>query len=151
MKYKSNWKGSTTIEAALLMPLLLGIMLLVIYFSFFLYNREAVTAIAYTAAIKGAQMEQEGKNRIQKEITRYVEDENKRLLFVSQAEHSVKVTTGKITVSIDIIQNTPFQSILQQIGADGVFRYSVEKSAKRLHPASVIWEFRKAENVHAEK
>lgn len=137
------WNGSTTIEMALLMPLLIGVMLLVIYFSFFLYNRQAITTIAYSAAVRGAQMEQEGKNRIQQEITRYVEEESKRLLFVSQMKHSVKVTTGKVNVSIDLQQKTPFQPMLEQIGADEVFACSVEKSATRLHPVSVIWEFRR--------
>lgn len=146
---RRNRNGSTTIEAALLMPLLLGIMLVVIYFSFFLYNREAAMTIAYTAAIKGAQMEQEGKNQIQQEITRYVEEESKRLLFVHQIDYSVKVTTGQVKVSIHLTQKVPYQSLLEHIGADGVFCCNVEKSAVRLHPASVIWEIRRAENANA--
>lgn len=136
-------RGSATIETALLMPFLLAVMLFIIYFSFYVYNREASSTIAYTAAIKGAQMEQEGRAYIEKEITGYVKEESKKLLFVRDLEYSVKVTTLKVEVSVSLTQKSPFQSMLRQIGAGDAFSCKVKKSASRLHPASIIWDMRR--------
>ena len=59
-----NKKGSFTIEAAILMPFLLFVILIIMQVSFFLYNREAATAMVAQAVLKGVQMEKEGKNEI---------------------------------------------------------------------------------------
>lgn len=47
-------KGSFTIEAALLMPLVLMILIGVLYLDFFVYDRAYLTAAAYEAAVSGS-------------------------------------------------------------------------------------------------
>ena len=47
-------KGSVTIEAALLMPLVLMILIGVLYLDFFVHDRAYLTAAAYEAAISGS-------------------------------------------------------------------------------------------------
>ena len=46
-------KGSFTIEAALLMPLVLMILIGVLYLDFFVHDRAYLTAAAYEAAVSG--------------------------------------------------------------------------------------------------
>ena len=47
-------KGSFTIEAALLMPLVLMILIGVLYLDFFVHDRAWLTAAAYEAAVSGS-------------------------------------------------------------------------------------------------
>lgn len=47
-------KGSFTLEAALLMPLLLTVIMSMLYLDFFVHNRAWLTAAAYEAAVSGA-------------------------------------------------------------------------------------------------
>ena len=47
-------KGSFTIEAALLMPLVLMILIGVLYLDFFVHDRAYLTAAAYEAAVSGS-------------------------------------------------------------------------------------------------
>ena len=46
-------KGSFTLEAALLMPLLLMVIMSMLYLDFFVHNRAWLTAAAYEAAVSG--------------------------------------------------------------------------------------------------
>ena len=47
-------KGSFTLEAALLMPLLLMVIMSMLYLDFFVHNRAWLTAAAYEAAVSGS-------------------------------------------------------------------------------------------------
>lgn len=47
-------KGSFTLEAALLMPLLLTVIMSMLYLDFFVHNRAWLTAAAYEAAVSGS-------------------------------------------------------------------------------------------------
>ena len=47
-------KGSFTIEAALLMPLILMVLMGLLYLDFFVHNRAWLTSAAYEAAVSGS-------------------------------------------------------------------------------------------------
>ena len=47
-------KGSMTIEAALLMPLLLLVVMITLYLFFYVHNKVWLTAAAYEAALDGS-------------------------------------------------------------------------------------------------
>lgn len=53
-------KGSMTIEAALLMPLLLLVVMITLYLFFYVHNKVWLTAAAYEAALDGS-MERHGQ------------------------------------------------------------------------------------------
>ena len=54
MLKKQLQKGSMTIEAALLMPVLLLVLMSVLYLFFYVHNRAWLTAAAYEAALSGS-------------------------------------------------------------------------------------------------
>ena len=58
-------KGSMTIEAALLMPLLLLVVMITLYLFFYVHNKVWLTAAAYEAALDGSleTARPEGKSR----------------------------------------------------------------------------------------
>lgn len=124
-------KGSFTIEAAFLMPVLILVIFLILQISFFLYNREAVTVMASQAVLQGVQMEKEGKHTIQKSLQAFLSEETKeRLLFTETVRWDVSVTATKVKVTIFLSQNTLFR------------RLSCEATEEmsRLTPASLLWE-----------
>ncbi|MBE5882222.1 MAG: hypothetical protein E7289_07960 [Lachnospiraceae bacterium] len=124
-------KGSFTIEAAIVVPFLLLIMLLLIHISFFLYNREAATVIASRAVLKGVQMEQEGKADIKNEIASFLEEETSaHLIFTQSVRWDVSVTLTKVKVKLYLIQDMPFKKLSCEIAEE----------MNRLNPVSVLWE-----------
>lgn len=63
-------RGSFTIEAALLMPVIFLVLMGVLYLNFFVHNRAWLTAAAYEAAVSGS-MEGYSKNGKVYEKSRY--------------------------------------------------------------------------------
>ena len=124
-------KGSFTIEAAIIIPILMFVVMLVIQLSFFLYNRHAITVMASQAALYGVQMETEGKPMIEKELHSFLKEETEsRLLFTESADWNVKVTMAKVRVTVCFMQKTWFKKISCEA--------SEEKN--RLVPAIFLWE-----------
>lgn len=124
-------KGSFTIEAALVIPMLMFVIMLTVQLSFFLYNRQAITVMAAQAALYGVQMETEGKAAIEKQLQAFLKEETeKRLLFTESVDWDVKVTMTKVTVSISFSQNT----LVKQVKCE------VSEKKNRLIPAVVLWE-----------
>lgn len=124
-------KGSFTIEAAIIVPLLFFVVLLMMHISFFLYNREALTVIASRAVLKGVQMEQEGKAAIEHEVDSFLKEEMEtRLIFTTSTEKHVEVTGIKVKVTLKLTQAMPFKELDCQI----------TKEMSRQHPAYFIWE-----------
>lgn len=124
-------KGSFTIEASFLIPIVTFVILILMQISFFLYNRETVTVLAAQAALQGVQMEQEGKNAIQKKLENFLAKETgERLLFVDKVAWDVSVTPVSVKVSITLSQKTVIK----------IFSCEVEQKMTRQNPAFVLWE-----------
>nr|MBQ8253087.1 pilus assembly protein [Lachnospiraceae bacterium] len=131
-------KGSFTVEAAFVVPLLFLVVWIVIHMGFFMYNREACTAIASLAVLKGSQMEQEGRRTIEKVITAYVKEETEqKLIFTDAVCWDIGISSTNIKVTIQISQRIPFQTLT----------YEVSEKMGRIHPVSAIWEMERLENI----
>lgn len=124
-------KGSFTIEAAMVIPVIMFVVMLVIQLSFFLYNRQAITVMVSQATLYGVQMETEGKPVIEKELNSFLKEETEnRLLFTESVDWDVKVTMAKIKVTASFSQ----QTLLRKVSCEA----SEEKT--RLVPAFFLWE-----------
>lgn len=124
-------KAGFTIEAAIVIPLLLFVVIIVMYLGFFLYNREALTVIASRAVLKGVQMEQDGKKTIEREVSLFVKDQmEKNLIFTESFDWEVKVTGLKVKVTLQLTQAMPFKNVTCE----------VTKEMSRIHPVSFLWE-----------
>lgn len=124
-------KGSFTIEAALVIPVLMFVLMLVIQLSFFLYNRQAITVLSSQAALYGVQMETEGKPVIEKELHTFLKEETgNRLIFTESVDWDVTVTMTKVKVTVSFSQKI----LLKKISCEA----TEEKT--RLVPAVFLWE-----------
>jgi len=65
--FKKEEKAYMTIEASLIIPVIVGGIIFVLYLGIFLYNSGTIKQTAYIAALRGSQM----KNMSQKEMETY--------------------------------------------------------------------------------
>ena len=143
-------KGSATVEAALLMPVMLSVMIVLIETSVFMYNRQAATAIAGSSVIYGLQMEHESSSFVQKKIEAYVRKECKaRLVMTDMPEYEVNVTASKIRVEIPVSMEMPFDQMLRWIGWGGRMTFTAKKAGQRVDPVAFLREIRRAGRIRA--
>ena len=139
---KYDRKGSATVEAAFLLPLLLALFLLLTETAIFFYNRAAAVDLAGQAVIHGAQMEHAGRRETEDKILKEMQKMGKkRLVFLTNVNYSVSVSLWEIKAQIRLERKSPLLSFFRGMGFQaGVFSGQIEKKIKRLNPSKVIWE-----------
>ncbi len=132
-------KASFTVEASLVIPLIFFVVWSLVQLSFFVYNREAAQAIAALAVLKGARMETETKSVIKTTLNHYIAEETEeKLLFTKPIKYEVKISSGKIKVSIEITQKTIYKPI----------KTVVSEEINRQHPTSFMWSTKQLEDFY---
>ncbi|MCR5282189.1 MAG: hypothetical protein K6E18_02370 [Lachnospiraceae bacterium] len=124
-----------TVEAALLLPLLLGVMILLIYVSVFLYNRCAASALAGTAAVMAAGMEHESPAQIKKDLDRYLEEGKTHLPMAKEAACEVSVSLLQVKVRVKFRQKV--EAMLLPL-ANREAEYTAKETVQRLDPAKYL-------------
>lgn len=143
-----KYKGSYTVEAACLMPLLLGVIVALIYLAFFLHDRAILTETVYMAALKGSFLEESDNARIEhlvKQECNYVMEQD--LIVLKEEKVSVKVNKGSIFVQLSGRMNYPTLGVLRSIGISGVIRVTAKENLQRIKPVETIRLYRVAEGV----
>lgn len=108
---KYTLKGSYTVEASFLLPIILSVIVILIYLSFFLHDRAVLSASAYQAAMRGGQLIN-GENVMQV-VTESAESLiRNRLLGTSEVETNVECAGGKVKVSYSGKMNIPGGALL---------------------------------------
>ena len=146
-KYKKI-RGSSTIEASLIMPMVLTIFAFLIYLSFFLYNRIEVTADAYICALRGSQMELETA----KETYQYMKKESNKLiggnlLATSKYGEQIEVNGNNVQVTYSVSIQVPGAVIISNIFEENNWNYSITKKTKKLQPVLFIRKCRKISSL----
>ena len=139
---KYDRKGSATVEAAFLLPLLLALFMLLTETAIFFYNRAAAVDLAGQAVIHGAQMEHAGRREIEDKILKEMQNMGKkRLVFLTNVDYSVSVSLVDIKPESRLERKSPLLSFCRGMRfRAGVFSGQVEKKIKRVNPSRVIWE-----------
>lgn len=139
---KYDRKGSATVEAAFLLPLLLALFMLLTETAIFFYNRAAAVDLTGQAVIHGAQMEHAARREIEDKILKEMQKMGKkRLVFLTNVDYSVSVSLLEIKAEIRLERRSPLLSFFRGMGFQaGVFSDQIEKKIKRLNPSKVIWE-----------
>ena len=92
-------RGSYTIEASFLMPLIIGVIMFILYMAYFTHDRAILQKCAYTAALRGSQV------RSGDQKTYLVAEENAvclpegHLLGPWELAHRIEVTESQVTVT----------------------------------------------------
>lgn len=137
--YICNSMGMITIEACILIPIILMISLLIIWLGFFLYNRTLFMQCAGIAAIKGSQMA-EADNE---EISAAVRERARELLqqkTIGMEDVVVEVTVdyGSVTVGIQGDMQVPGAIFLMDIYQNNRWHLRVEQTTERLRNCTIL-------------
>lgn len=116
-----SFPGSYTVEASLIFPFIMGVIVFIIYISFFLHDRSVMKSCAYQAALKGsmirtsvADMEKEARKAAEYNI-------DGLLLMTDGLQTSVSVSGKDVTVSYSGTLRIPQGPLYMAIaGTDGI-------------------------------
>lgn len=132
---KKSKKASATIEAAIILPILVTLLLIFIYLFFFHYNRCVVTRAAYCSALRASQLEyataKEQKEAAEKALTELI---HHKLIGIKQYEKKVSVKNKQVKVSIKIEQKIPFSMLVKPLIGSQEIPFTVEKTATCICP-----------------
>lgn len=137
-----------TVEASLVMPLVLGGIIFLIYLGMYIYQASVIDQITYIAALRGSQLTKENF----KETESYVVNQMEKLLVANvlgknNFEKEVKVSNKKINVKVNV--NMPFiQNLFPK-----EYGWIVEGKAEatRIKPVDIIREVRRAHGSQISK
>lgn len=148
--FKKEKAAYMTVEASLVIPIILGGIVFVMYVGFYLYNVATIKQTAYIAALRGNQM----KNVSSYEIEKYVEKQVDEMLFQQILsgkiiKKEVKVSQGSINVKIYTEFKIPFAGLADV--EDILREISWESEVKRTNPMEVIRGVRKVNGYQISK
>ncbi len=144
---KIRFEGSYTVEAALLFPFILSVIVFIIYLSFFLHDRCVMNQSAYQAALRASRIKT-GDNKVMGTAQRAAKElMEKTVLATQNVTHSVDISGSEITVRYEGVLQIPAGVLFMKIaGSDGI-KVTGSGSAKRKDPIKFIRECRMVENL----
>ena len=108
---KKGLKGSYTIEAALIFPFIMTVIVFLIYISLFLHDRAVMTSCAYQAALKASLIRTSPADMEKAAIKAAAYSIDGLLLATGDVKTDVQVSGKKVTISYSGTLKIP-QSIL---------------------------------------
>ena len=140
--YKKETNAYFTVEASMLIPLILGVIIFVIYFGIYLYNVCTLKQSSYTAALRGSQM----KNASNEEIKGYTQQQlnqlvEQQILAKEKLETRIYVTGNKVKVHTSTNITMPFAGFISK--AVDFWKIENEAEASRIDPVDIIRNVRK--------
>lgn len=141
---KKEKRAYMTVEAALIVPMVVGGIIFILYLGFYLYNVCAVKQAAYIAALRGSQM----KKASDDEVEMYVEQQleqllEKQLLTLNNWEKDINVSVWRVKVQITSDIKMPFSGLLSSI--TDIWKIEGKAEANRINPVEIIRGVRKTD------
>lgn len=140
-----KWKtANATIEASIIIPMIVTILLIFIYLFFFSYNKIVLTQGAYCSALRASQMEYSTANEQKRKAENtLVELYKNQLIALNIYSKKITVSQKVTSVSTEIKQSIPFEKLVGPFTKTGSLSFCVTKSAKQSNPYDFIRIFRK--------
>ena len=128
-----------TVEAALILPLVMLFTTMMIFLAFYSYDRCIMEQSAYEAAICGASNHIKEAKIAQKEVKKAAAGLIEGKLFaISDVTCEVKVNANDVIVSYSGNVNMPFVTWLSEYISDTDFSINVSQKARRSHQTKTI-------------
>lgn len=129
--------GYMTIEASMIIPMIIMGIIFVIYVGFYLYDVSVIRQISYVAAMRAGQQ----KDFTEKEMRQYAKKQLKelleeRLLAVETWEEEIEVNFRKVRISVTAKVRMPFSGFATY--KFGLWRISSTAEVTRVDPVKMI-------------
>lgn len=141
IRKRIKWKGSFTVEAAYILPLIVFLIWNIVYLSFFLYNRSTILQGSYCSALRTERLygtENEKREEAEEKYQLAVEEKTVCGTLTEEKE----ITNEKVSVRTKLDMQAP----------GGLFFWSSwhgeeRQTAEKFQPVTFIRNCRKTENI----
>lgn len=134
--------GYFTVEAALLLPFVIMVIVFMIFLSFYCYDRCILEQCAYAAALRGSSNRFADTQEAYEEAFSSAESlVEKKLFAVKNLKATVYVSGISVTVSYECEVNMPVGDWLRDILGDGL-RIEVSKKVPRSKTVAILRQIR---------
>lgn len=140
-------KGSVTIEASIIMPIIIIIIALLVYLSFFLYNRCIMTQMTYISALRGSLSEEDVVKTEQNIEMEEKELFGNKVLAIAKIHFDNKIKNTNITVTTNASMKFPFASYASQLKIKGNWNIMIKKKVEKIEALQFIRDCRKLEGL----
>ncbi len=135
-----------TVEAALIMPIVLFVLVFVIYSGFAMYDRCVMEEDAVIAVLRGSNLfrstSEEIADHIQEECIR---PEGEEVMMLDDFQGRVRADLLKVEVTMEASVTVPFRGLLDD-GGDPFWKIEVKAEAPRYHPGRFLRLIKSVEN-----
>ena len=139
---KKERSAYLTMEASLVIPIILGGIIFILYIGFYLYNFAIINQVAYIAALRGSQMKQASSSQVKNYVEEQVDELlSHQILAREDIEKEVNVSAGKIKVKIYTSMNPLFAKLMPL--QEENWEISGEAQVSRVKPIEIIRGVRK--------
>ncbi len=146
MSMKKQFRASYTVEAAFLFPLIMSVIVLLIYLSFFIHDRAVMDAASYQAALRGSLVTANKSDFIAKAEKAGDELLKGALLVTKVNRKDIEMENNMLTVTYSGIMSIP-GGVSFIPGIPSELELKVKSSAKRLDPTGFVRSCRIIENL----
>ena len=131
--------GTMTVETAVVIPLLLGVVMLLLFWSVFLYNRAAAVSLTGRAVVLAAGMEQESSHSVEQRVNAWLQEGLRHLPLTKSrsAKGSASLLSASAKVSLQGVSHSFFGPLKDQ-----ALLFEDKRKVQRLDPAGFIWSCR---------
>lgn len=134
-----NNNGMISIEASVIIPVTIAVTMLLIWLGIYYYNQNVFDECTAKAAIMGSHMSDLDNNEIEDiAMENIVSLLNENLVMIDDADITVTVEYGYVTVEASGVLNIPNFFLFGNIYSDNSWSISVKNSAPRLHSSSFV-------------
>ncbi|MBQ5850109.1 MAG: pilus assembly protein [Lachnospiraceae bacterium] len=135
---KKRLRGSMTIEAAFIVPLILFVLAELITLFFFYHDKNIINGAAYETAVVGSANAREKETLTEQELKEYCKTRMKgKCIFFRHQEISVEIEKNEIVVDV--------------VARKGRISAHVKKRSPVTEPEKRIRDLRRLENMNGEK
>lgn len=132
-------KGSFTIEITILMPFILTIIIIISFFTLYVYNRNIMKNAVERGVRQCFYYENESNEEIQKACEDVIlADLEQHMVGVDEVELEVMVTVNKVKVIITGKLDVPEVIELENISTEGIWGYDIRAEENRVNPAEIL-------------
>lgn len=146
-KQQKMLNASVTLEAAIIVPFIVIIIMLLLYLSFFLHNRCVISQITYISALRGCLSEETGEKREQELLKEEKDLLQGRTIVGNGTNLEHKIENEKVTVNGVNCLNIPFAALTKEFRLKNSWTFSVKYKAENIDAVTFIRRCRKLENI----
>lgn len=140
--FKREKSAYMTIEATLIMPLIVGGVIFILYLGFYLYNACTVKQTAYIAALRGSRIKKGSSAEIEDYVVKQVDELLQNQMLAREDIHKeIRISMGRINVKITTEIKMPFAGFLSS--KVNMWKIEGQAWANRVDTIEIIREARK--------